>query len=162
MLRAVGFGFLGLTAAGGAAATYKHNSDEGFRRTIQLWRVAGPTVAHYRLVEAKYKLMPPKTPEERAAADAHWAELDELYAPKILVLLQELKGMYTKYGQIAAGMTQMFSKTYIDRLRTLEDGVPPQPVHVVHQTILEDMNGTSISFFSKSSSLCYWPSFLPF
>jgi len=54
----------------------------------RLWQVAGPTVAHYRVVEAKYKLRPPVTDEEKAAANAEWERLDREYAPKVLSLLQ--------------------------------------------------------------------------
>jgi len=53
--------------------------------------------------------------------------------------------MYTKYGQIAAGMTHTFSDIWVEKLRTLEDSVPPQPLAVVEQTILEDTGVAAMS-----------------
>ena len=45
---------------------------------------------------------------------------------------------YVKYGQIGASMTNTFSKVWIDKLRTLEDAVPPQDVSVVLGTIASE------------------------
>jgi predicted unusual protein kinase regulating ubiquinone biosynthesis (AarF/ABC1/UbiB family) len=92
----------------------------------------GPVAIKYRFVEAKHKWFPPASQE---ASDAVWLALDEANAGKILELLKSLKGMYVKYGQIAASMTNTFSKVWIDKLRTLEDAVPPQPAEVVLETI---------------------------
>lgn len=58
--------------------------------------------------------------------------------------------MYTKYGQIGAGMTNTFSDIWIEKLRTLEDNVPPQPLEVVQQTILEDTGAASMADIFQS------------
>ena len=46
-------------------------------------------------------------------------------------LLNELQGMYIKYGQIGSGLTNTLSAAWIERLRTLEDACRPQPLAVV-------------------------------
>jgi len=73
-----------------------------------------------------------------AEKTAEWRALDRKYASKVVNILESLQGMYTKYGQIASGMTNTFSTIWIEELRKLEDRVPPRPKEVVMQTILEE------------------------
>lgn len=103
-------------------------------------------MAHYRLVEAKHKYIPPV---DKDVADAEWDVLDRRYSGKIVGLLMELKGMYTKYGQIGAGLTNLFSPVWIEKLRTLEDAVTPQPKEVVFKTIEEDTGKSVWEIFSE-------------
>jgi predicted unusual protein kinase regulating ubiquinone biosynthesis (AarF/ABC1/UbiB family) len=42
-------------------------------------------------------------PKEDKVADAEWERLDHKHSGNILQMLQQLKGMYIKYGQIGAG-----------------------------------------------------------
>ena len=113
---------------------YKHQTDEGFRRATRLYSVAGPVVLAYRFTELKHQMMTPKSQE---ASDAEWAALDEEHSETILDLLNELQGMFIKYGQTGAGLTNTLSKTWIEKLRTLEDNCRPQPKEVVYDTITE-------------------------
>ena len=120
--------------AGVAAAVYKFNTDEGFGRAAHLYLRIGPVVAHYRFVEAKQAFLAPSP----SAAAAEWRALDQQYAGQVVRTLESLQGMYTKYGQIAAGMNNTFSPVWIEELRRLEDAVPPRSTEVVMQTIAEE------------------------
>lgn len=117
-----------------AYATYLYQTDEGTRRAFRVYAQFGPVVLHYRWVEFKHLINQP----EDSAAQADWKALDEQYAVAAVKALGELQGMYTKYGQTAAGFTNTFSDTWVQELRKLEDKVPPRPIEVVQQTILEE------------------------
>lgn len=122
-------------AAGGSAyAVYEYNTNEGFRRAMQLYGKIGPVVVVYRTVELKHALMQPPA----SVAEQEWRALDRRYAKHVVHTLENLQGMYTKYGQIASGMTNTFSHIWIEELRHLEDAVPPRGAEVVKQTILEE------------------------
>ena len=104
----LGIGTTGLVASLGVYVKIKRDRDEGFRRALRLYSVAGPVVLAYRTTEFrhKYAFLSPKTQEAR---DKEWNDLDDKYSGVIVDLLNELQGMYTKYGQIAAGMTNTLS-----------------------------------------------------
>jgi len=145
-----------LVAAPAAYAAYKYKTDEGFRRATKLYTVGGPVVAAYRWEEWKQtsrfspvRLSDDPSEKEKKVADAAWAALDEKHSVTIVELLNDLQGMYTKYGQTCAGMTNTFSEAWTDKLRTLEDGVTPQPKEIVYQTILEEFGKPAEEIFSE-------------
>jgi predicted unusual protein kinase regulating ubiquinone biosynthesis (AarF/ABC1/UbiB family) len=69
---------------------------------IKAYSVFVPVVLHYRFIEALDKVA--RQPDEA------WQELDERYAKSTVARLGELQGMYTKYGQTAAGFTNTFGE----------------------------------------------------
>jgi aarF domain-containing kinase len=113
-------------AAALGLATYANSAENskarGFRRTLTLWSGIGPVIAHYRLVEAKLKLFPPASKDDELQA---YKTLDDLYADRVLDTLRDLRGFYIKVGQLIAHRSDIVSKAYVERLRTLEDKVPP-------------------------------------
>jgi len=128
-----------LASMGGLYAwvEYKKDTDEGFRRAVRLYSVAGPVVVRYRLTEMKHGISFTR-PETKAERDEDWNKLDQRYSSVIVDLLNELQGMYTKYGQTAAGLSNTFSQTWIEKLRTLEDACTPKSREVVERTVLEE------------------------
>ena len=76
-------------------------------------------MAHYRWVEAKHGWLGVSDDVARA----EWAALDQRYAAPTVKKLGELQGMYVKYGQTLAGLTNTFSLTWIKEFRKLEDQV---------------------------------------
>ena len=106
-------------------------------RTARLYAVAAPVVIRYRYLEQAQKLFP--RPDEETA-NAEWHALDVAHADHIVDMLKDLRGMYTKYGQMAAGLTANVSEHWSERLRDLEDAVPPRPVDDVLRTIEEETN----------------------
>ena len=142
-------GILGAAAAASGYVYYKKRTDEGFSRALRLYSVGGPVVAAYRFEEWKQKssLSPFKMSEEEKSAA--WKALDEKHAERIVQLLDELQGMYTKYGQTCAGMSNTFSPLWIEKLRKLEDGVTPRSTKVVMQTIEEEFGKPASEIFSE-------------
>lgn len=123
--------FGAITAAGGGCyAAYLYQTDEGTRRAIKAYSVFCPVVLHYRFMEALDKVSP--------QSEAAWTALDERYAKRTVERLGELQGMYTKYGQTAAGFTNTFGEAWIRELRKLESEVPPRPAETVFKTIEEE------------------------
>ncbi|KAI9352863.1 ABC1 family-domain-containing protein [Obelidium mucronatum] len=119
---------LRLLAAGSAllvapptAYSYLADKDDGLNRTIRLWTGMGPIISHYRLVEFKHKMIS-MTKEEQ---NAEWQALDDKYADKVLANFQDLRGFYIKVGQLLAHRSDILSPIYIEKLRDLEDRVPP-------------------------------------
>lgn len=129
--------FGGIMAAGvGCYGVYLYETDEGTNRAIKAYSVFVPVVLHYRFIEALDKVA--RQPDEA------WQELDERYAKSTVARLGELQGMYTKYGQTAAGFTNTFGDAWIQELRKLENEVPPRSVETVYKTI-EQETGKPVS-----------------
>ena len=131
----------GAAAAAAAAAT----EDSGLARSLRLYTVAAPVVLHYRWTEKRHAW----TAQTKSQTDAEWNALDVRYADTIVDLLMELKGMYTKYGQLAAGLTANVSQHWSERLRHLEDAVPPRPVEDVLRTVAEETRGNPADTFAS-------------
>ena len=64
---------------------------------------------------------------DRDALHAH-------YAPQLLALILELRGVYLKVGQVAS-MLPMVPSAYRDAFKILQDGVPPKPPEEVRRLI---------------------------
>eukprot|EP01079_Euglenida_sp_SAG-EU17-18_P003563 gene3563-670_t len=102
---------------------------------MQAYRAFVPVALHYRWVQWRLQRSPASSQEE---ADDVWLQMDLRYALPTVEALGVLQGMYTKYGQTSAGMTNTMSDTWIQQLRKLEDQVPPRSIEVVRQTIQEE------------------------
>ncbi|CAJ1965814.1 unnamed protein product [Cylindrotheca closterium] len=150
-------GIVGTAGIGGGLLYWYE--DEGTRRAMKAYSTFVPVVLHYRWVEARHKYLATaksslssllsseeSTPNillkkkelDQQEKEEEWKALDDLYADRTVERLGELQGMYCKYGQTAAGFTNTLGEAWIRALRTLENEVPPRPVEVVHQTILEE------------------------
>jgi len=106
---------------------YLYSNDEGTRRGMKAYGMMIPVVFKYRFLEAQKRI--------RDVSEEEWLALDNKYAAPVVERLGELQGMYTKYGQTCAGLTNTFSETWIKELRKLEDKVPPRSADVVIKTI---------------------------
>lgn len=111
-------------------STYLYNTDEGTRRACKAYSIMVPAVLKYRFLEAQSKV--------REVTEEEWLALDQQHAAPVVARLGELQGMYTKYGQTAAGLTNTFSDSWIKEFRKLEDKVPYRPSNVVINTIEEE------------------------
>lgn len=132
-----------LAVGGGTGFTvYKYETDEGFRRSMEAYRFFVPVILHYRFLEAQQRWLG----SDRVTED-DWLALDERYAASTVAKLGELQGMYTKYGQTAAGFTNTLGDKWIVELRKLEDQVPPRSVESVKQTIQQETNGQMDEIF---------------
>ena len=133
----------GAVVIGGASGgIYLYNTDDGIKRSFQAYSTFIPVIAHYRAFELadKYTL---------TASDEDWEKLDERYAKSTVRKLGDLQGMYSKYGQTAAGLTNTLGDAWIQQLRTLENEIPPRPVEVVRRTIEEETQRPLEETFSE-------------
>jgi aarF domain-containing kinase len=119
-----------MTVGGGGYVAYLYETDEGTNRAIRAYSALVPVVLHYRWVELLDKVSP--------QSEETWRDLDSKYAKPTVERLGELQGMYTKYGQTAAGLTNTFGEQWIHELRKLESEVPPRPIEIVYKTIEEE------------------------
>ena len=120
-----------LLVGGAGAGSYLYSTDEGAKRSIQAYSTFAPVIIHYRLTELRDNYFSNVSEEE-------WEALDEKYAKPVVKKLGELQGMYSKYGQTAAGLTNTLGDAWIRELRTLENEIPPRPLDVVRKTIEEE------------------------
>ena len=134
----IGAKAVGATLLGGSSyGYYLYSTDEGAKRSIQAYSTFAPVILHYRWTELKDKHI-------AAVSDAEWEALDERYAGPTVRKLGELQGMYSKYGQTAAGLTNTLGDAWIRELRTLENDIPPRPLEVVRTTIEEETPGKTL------------------
>jgi hypothetical protein len=93
-------GTAALSLSTGAFLAYKYQTDEGSKRMIQLYSRFTPIVLHYRYVQKRQQLFGPSDEAER---EAEWETLHKQHAQKMVGYLLEMKGFYTKVGQVMAG-----------------------------------------------------------
>lgn len=144
---------IGAVAAtsGLAYTTYLYQTDDGFHRMVEAYTALVPVVIQYRMAEfrhrhSSYFFFTP-------LSDADWKAMDERYAVPTVTKLGQLNGMYTKYGQTAAGFTNTFSDVWIREFRKLENEVPPRPLESVRRTIEEETGKPmeeTFSFFEET------------
>jgi len=123
-----------ILAGGTGVGGYLYATDDGMKRSFQAYSTFAPVILHYRMTELKNKYISSVSEEE-------WEALDETYAKRTVEKLGRLQGMYSKYGQTAAGLTNTLGDAWIRELRTLENEIPPRPLSVVRKTIEEETPG---------------------
>jgi len=126
-----------LLVGGFGTGSYLYANDDGVKRSIQAYSTFAPVIIHYRITEIKDKYI-------SSVSDEDWEQLDELYAKSTVEKLGQLQGMYSKYGQTAAGLTNTLGDAWIRELRTLENEIPPRPVEIVRKTIEEETPGKTL------------------
>jgi len=142
-LARIGAKAAGTILAGGLGGTsYLYATDEGMKRSVQAYTTFAPVIIHYRATELKDKYA-------IAVSDEEWEALDEKYAQPTVEKLGQLQGMYSKYGQTAAGLSNTLGDAWIRELRTLENEIPPRPLQVVQQTIEEETKKPLEETFSE-------------
>ena len=110
-------------------------------------------MAHYRWVEAKHSWL-------NVGGDAarnEWAALDLRYAVQTVKKLGELQGMYVKYGQTLAGLTNTFSLTWINEFRKLEDQVS---MRILSSCELVDLVSTTVCILAGRIHRVWFLTFL--
>ena len=129
--------------------------DEGFRRQAQFYRPAIPILAHYKLMEYTHEYVYQtslknilKLKDNRTLNDKY-EDLHQLYAQKILDIILDLKGLYVKAGQFGSGRPDVVPEVWIEKFRTLQDGVPPQKMDYVRDVIKSEMGKDIDEIFSE-------------
>ncbi|EGF78679.1 hypothetical protein BATDEDRAFT_26559 [Batrachochytrium dendrobatidis JAM81] len=87
-------------------------------RSTFFWRKMGPIYLQYRIQEWRLKDSSDEIKEKA------WNELHQQYAPQVLALLLELRGIYIKLGQILATRKDIAPEIYRNYFSELLDRVP--------------------------------------
>lgn len=103
--------------------------DNGLYRSLYFNVNAFPLLAHYRLLEWWTKEWSDKEQEEV------FQPLHERYAPVALNVIRTLRGFYIKLGQIGATRSDFVAKQYIERMETLQDSCPFEPLSYVKEVV---------------------------
>ncbi|ORY52987.1 ABC1-domain-containing protein [Rhizoclosmatium globosum] len=114
---------IGASAITAASASYYYSldKDDGLRRNVRLYSHLTPILIHYRLTGIKHRLL--NTPEDVKKQELK--HLHEIYSTRALAAIHDLRGWYVKMGQQLANRNDILSEEYIEKLRQLEDKVPP-------------------------------------
>ncbi|KAJ3083974.1 hypothetical protein HK100_009366, partial [Physocladia obscura] len=119
--RVVGVGAVGIGVGASWWRLLPEDERAGVRRGVVLWTQLGPVVARYRLEALRHAVFA----TDAAQRQTDYARLDERHADDVLATLQRLRGFYVKAGQFVAQRSDVVSAPYVQRLRSLEDAVPP-------------------------------------
>lgn len=130
---------LAVAGSGAAGGAYLYATDEGAQRSMKAYSTFAPVILAYRIMELKAS-KPYGTILTETVSDDDWEKLDEEYAAKTVAKLAQLQGMYAKYGQTAAGLTNTLGDAWIRELRTLENEIPPRSLDCVRATVEEELS----------------------
>jgi aarF domain-containing kinase len=119
MFRALKLVSAGAVALGGVGAAVA-STDEGTRRSVAFWRVAGPAYAHYRFTQWRLKGVPDDV------ADREWERLHEIYAPRVRDAVLQLKGFFLKSAQIMSTQDGFMPAQYLEVCKMMQDRVPTE------------------------------------
>ena len=92
----------------------------------------------YRLLEIREKLFlrfrgDSDSDDDSSTAEYRdeWDRLHQHYAEQVQRTILKLRGFFVKYGQFLCARNDTLPQVYVDRLKMLEDQVPPMPRHQV-------------------------------
>eukprot|EP00930_Biecheleria_cincta_P058136 TRINITY_DN43989_c0_g1_i1.p1 TRINITY_DN43989_c0_g1~~TRINITY_DN43989_c0_g1_i1.p1 ORF type:complete len:577 (+),score=81.20 TRINITY_DN43989_c0_g1_i1:32-1732(+) len=131
---------LGKTAAtgavgGAAAGICLYNAKPGFERAVRFWCGAGPIVADYWWQRF--------CATDETDAEARFEKLNVKYAPHVRQIIEDLRGMFIKVGQVLSVRPEAVPDAIRAELRKLQDCAPPARWEAIKETLERDL-GASI------------------
>eukprot|EP01084_Bolivina_argentea_P153986 268458_1 len=135
-----------------------YSFDTGFKRQCDFYLKAFPVLAHYKYIELTHEYIYESQYipffKTNKTLDEKYDELHEKYAQFILDVILELKGLYVKAGQFATSRPDIVPKSWIDKLRILQDGVPARDMeyvkNVIESELCEPLENIFIKFDAKA------------
>ena len=110
---------LGVSIVGFTGFTYYADPKVyGYKRPIVFWGILAPIFAHYKYVEYRTKDLSDEVQTER------FRELHIKYAPRVLDLFVNLRGLFVKLGQVACSRADVLPKEYREVFKVLLDKAP--------------------------------------
>jgi aarF domain-containing kinase len=103
-------GVAALTLAGSSFLLY--DDIESITRPLIFWKRMFPIYLEYRITQFK------------STSDLEWKRLHEKYAPQVLDIILDLRGIYIKMGQVLSQRPDVMPKEYRDAFTVLLDGIP--------------------------------------
>ena len=100
-----------------------------------------PIVANYLRVYFSFRMRERILNEclDEAECEVVWEEQHEKGSEAFAAVINELKGFYTKTGQIIATRQDLFPQQYTDRLSGLTDMVDPMPAELVRAVVTQEL-----------------------
>lgn len=105
----------------------KRHALVGVGRTLRSYRTLVPVALEYR------------SGVKRRRSPAAMEAMHERNAPRVLRMIHELRGLYTKIGQVMSIRTDQLPGPYVESLATLQDGLPPRPFGAVSRQIRREL-----------------------
>lgn len=137
---------MGATAACAATVAFSQylrarEPSHPIARSLTFWTAAVPPLLHYRFVHL--------TTRAGAEREAALERLHEGYANRVLDTIVELRGFYIKIGQVLATRSDFLPRVWIEKMRTLEDAVPPRPLSTVSRVLEAELGQPLEAVFSE-------------
>ena len=114
-----------------AIAFLKRHALLGVGRTLRSYKTLIPVAVEY-----KHGL---DTGTNSTAMEAMHAR----NAPRVLAMIHNLKGLYTKVGQVLSVRTDELPAAYVAELSTLQDALPPRPFRGVRAQVRRTLGRTA-------------------
>lgn len=123
----------GTAVGGGIGVTLLARTDERFERALKFWSMVTPAVVHYFYTHY--------TVADEALRDEAFTALHDRYAPLAKEVVLELRGLYVKFGQLAASRAELVPRAYRDAFSACMDKVPPFPEADVRAILDKELPG---------------------
>lgn len=85
---------------------------------------------------------------------ALWYQTHEINAKLVYETMIEFKGLWIKLGQYLSARTDIIPYPYVEKLKTLQDSVPPIPWNKINQVLIsqfgKDYQNSIFSFIDKT------------
>jgi aarF domain-containing kinase len=108
------------------------SKSERVSRAFRFWRKAGPIIFHYKFTKAWVNQVRRYDKDQR---DVIYDKLHDRYAPLVLEIILDLKGLYVKLGQIISSRPDFVPKQYIDTLSCVQDSITPWPIDEIKDIV---------------------------
>mmetsp|Transcript_3763 Transcript_3763/g.10824 ORF Transcript_3763/g.10824 Transcript_3763/m.10824 type:complete len:585 (-) Transcript_3763:426-2180(-) len=114
---------------------------ERLERTGKFWTRAVPVLWNYFRLYTTFNLRESVLGEKlvESEVEARWQEEHERGARIFKETIDELKGFYTKCGQIIASRQDLFPEAYIEALAGLTDFLDPMPASLARAVIAQEL-----------------------
>eukprot|EP01084_Bolivina_argentea_P251484 421791_1 len=131
--------FIASTTALSFGFYMKHRDEQNWRRSMKFWWHVYPLYFHYKFTDIYTKTW------DESKRDAKFEELHEKYKYKIVAIIDELRGLYIKMGQMgAANIGNMYPNSWVKVLRKFEDDCPYEPIEKIYEIICNEYNINSV------------------
>ena len=128
-------------------STALKNGWNGLTRSMTFWRTVYPFIEKYQSLTKWKESLDKDDIEAHLEIRRQEDELHVNFAPKMLDLCLQLRGIYLKMGQVCSILPTV-PAAYRTELRILQDGVPPKSLDEVSKLIEESLGQPMHALFA--------------
>lgn len=125
---------------GGIVGTYIYVTDSGVQRSTRFWSQVGPILAHYAWHRYVAK--------DDADKERRYKELHAQHAPDMRRVIEDLRGMFIKVGQVLSVRPEILPVEYRNELRKLQDEAPALRWEAVESSLVADLGAPTDEVFA--------------